>query len=134
MKRPSLFLILIFYHLLSSGQNQTNAIDSVLNYMHRKYFFDGVVLVAKKDSVIYRKAFGMANRDWNVENRMDTKFRLGSMSKQFIGYLTILLAKEGSLKLTDPVGRWLPEFSTTDKKNITIQNLLTHTSGIYDYT
>jgi CubicO group peptidase (beta-lactamase class C family) len=134
MKRRSLSLILIFSHLLSSAQNKTNAIDSVLNYMHGKYFFDGVVLVAKKDSVMYKKAFGLANRDWKIENRMDTKFRLGSMSKQFIGFLTIILAEEGRLKLTDPLGNWLPEFSITDKKNITIQNLLTHTSGIYDYT
>lgn len=134
MKRPFLFLILISWHLLSSAQNNKNSIDSVLSYMHRTYFFDGVVLVAKKDSVIYKDAFGLANRDWNIENRMDTKFRVGSMSKQFIGFLTIILAEEGRFKLTEPVGRWLPEFRVSDKKNITIQNLLTHTSGIYDYT
>src|SRR5260221_11367738 len=120
MKRSFFFLILIFSHLASSAQNKAYTIDSILNYMHKKYFFDGVVLVAKKDSIIYKKAFGLANRDWNIENRMDTKFRLGSMSKQFIGLLTFILAEEGRLKLTDRLGQWLPEFSIIDKKNITI--------------
>jgi CubicO group peptidase (beta-lactamase class C family) len=126
--------LFIYSQQLSFAQNATLQIDSLLNYMHNKYYFDGVVLVSAGNSVIYQKAFGLANRDWNIDNTIDTKFRLGSVSKQFIGFVIIKLAEEGKFKLDDPVGQYISEFNSIDKKNITILNLLTHTSGIFDYT
>ena len=135
IKKILLPLIIITYsQQISFAQNTTLQVDSLWNYMHNKYYFDGVVLVADGNSIIYQKAFGLANRDWNIENTIGTKFRLGSVSKQFIGFVTIKLAEEGKLKLGDPVRQYIPEFNSTDQKNITILNLLTHTSGIFDYT
>jgi CubicO group peptidase (beta-lactamase class C family) len=126
-------IITIYCQQISFAQNTTSQLDSLLNYMHIKYYFDGFVLVADGNSVIYQKAFGLANRDWNIDNTIDTKFRLGSVSKQFIGFVIIKLAEEGKLKLDDPVGQYISEFNSLDRK-ITILNLLTHTSGIFDYT
>ncbi len=134
MKQKRLLFIFLFCRLNSPAQSQLASIDSLMNFMHNTYLFDGVVLVANKDQVIYKKSFGKANRDWNIDNNLETKFRLGSVSKQFIGFLTLELAEEGKLKLSDPVALFVPAFASADKKNITIQNLLTHTSGIFDYT
>lgn len=125
---------MIYCQQISYGQNMTALFDTLLNYMHNKYNFDGVVLVADNNLIIYKKAFGLANRDWNISNTTDTKFRLGSVSKQFIGFVTLKLAEEGKLKLEDPVSKYLPGFNSSEKKNITIQNLLTHTSGVFNYT
>jgi CubicO group peptidase (beta-lactamase class C family) len=127
-------IIIIYCQQISFAQNTTSQLDSLLNYMHIKYYFDGFVLVADGNSVIYQKAFGLANRDWNIDNTIDTKFRLGSVSKQFIGFVIIKLAEEGKFKLDDPVSQYISEFNSIDRKNITILNLLTHTSGIFDYT
>jgi CubicO group peptidase (beta-lactamase class C family) len=126
--------IIICVQQISLAQNSALQVDSLLNYMHNKYYFDGVVLVAEGNVVIYQKAFGLANRDWNIDNTIDTKFRLGSVSKQFIGFVIIKLAEEGKLKLGDPVSKYIPKINSTGQKNITILNLLTHTSGIFDYT
>jgi CubicO group peptidase (beta-lactamase class C family) len=97
----NILITLIFINCvqISFAQKMTSQFDSLLNYMHNKYDFDGVVLVADGNTVIYQKAFGLANRDWNIDNTIDTKFRLGSVSKQFIGFVIIKLAEEGKLKL-----------------------------------
>src|SRR5436190_9072199 len=134
MKRAFLFFLMICFRQLLLGQSLTLKLDSVLHRMHNQYSFDGVVLVAHNSLPLYKKAFGWANRDWNVANTIDTKFRLGSVSKQFIRFIIHILTNAVKMKLDDNVDKYLPEFNSGDKKNITIQNLLTHTSGIFDYT
>jgi CubicO group peptidase (beta-lactamase class C family) len=134
IKKILITLIFIYSGQISFAQNMGSQLDSLLNFMHNTYYFDGFALMADGNSVIYQKAYGMANRDWNIGNTIDTKFRIGSISKQFIGFVLIKLAEEDRLKLTDPVSQYIPEFNSTDKKSITILNLLTHTSGIFDYT
>jgi CubicO group peptidase (beta-lactamase class C family) len=103
-------------------------------YMHAHYFFDGVVLAAKNDKLIYNKSFGLANRELKIKNSEETQFRLGSVSKQFIGFIIIKLAEEGELKFEDPISKYIKKFDAPDKKNITVNNLLSHSSGISNYT
>lgn len=92
-----------------------------------------VVLIAKDTEVLYRKAFGKANLELDVDMQPDHVFRLGSVTKQFTACAILRLAEEGRLSLQDDIRRFIPDFPHPDKK-ITIESLLTHTSGVKNYT
>jgi CubicO group peptidase (beta-lactamase class C family) len=95
--------------------------------------FSGTVLVARDGKPVFRKAYGLANREWNIPNTVDTKFRLGSITKQFTATLILHLAEQGKLKLDDPVSKYYTDAPAAWAK-ITVHHLLTHTSGIPSYT
>jgi CubicO group peptidase (beta-lactamase class C family) len=96
--------------------------------------FSGAVLVAHQGKVIYSKAFGMANREWSIPNTTDTKFRLASVSKQFCSMVVMQLVQEGKVKLDDKITRYLPYYRTDTGDKITLHHLMSHQSGIEDYT
>jgi len=91
------------------------------------------VLVARGNDVILDKGYGFANLEWEVPNSPSTKFRLGSITKQFTAASILLLAERGKLSVDDPVKKYLPDAPPAWDK-ITIFNLLTHTSGIPSFT
>ena len=91
------------------------------------------VLVKRGQEVLLRKGYGMANLELGVALQPDSVFEIGSITKQFTAAGILLLAERGRLRLDDEITRYLPDFPTHGKK-ITIQHLLTHTSGIADYT
>jgi CubicO group peptidase (beta-lactamase class C family) len=95
--------------------------------------FNGAVLVAQDGQLLLSKGYGMANFEWNIPAGPDTKFRLGSITKQFTGLAILLLEQDGKLKTSDPVSR---HFAAAPErwKPITIHHLLTHTSGIPNFT
>jgi CubicO group peptidase (beta-lactamase class C family) len=95
--------------------------------------FMGTVLVARDGAVVVDKAYGMANVEWDVPNTTVTKFRLGSITKQFTAAAILLLEERGKLKLDDRVKSYLPD-SPMAWDRITIFNLLTHTAGIPNFT
>lgn len=95
--------------------------------------FMGAVLVARGDAVILSKGYGFANLEWQIPNTPATKFRLGSLTKQFTAAAILLLAEQGRLSLEDPVSRHWPE-APAAWKAITIEHLLRHTSGIPNLT
>jgi D-alanyl-D-alanine carboxypeptidase len=95
--------------------------------------FTGSVLIASGGRVLLSKGYGMANREWSIPNTPRTKFRLGSVTKQFTATAIMQLETKGALSVDDPISRYVPD-SPPSWKDITIQNLLTHTSGIHDYT
>ena len=94
--------------------------------------FSGVVLVAKGDKVLVRRAYGLADRQWRIANRADTRFHLGSVGKMFTAAAIIKLANEGKLSLDDPLSKWVPEYPHSEAAEITLGQLLTHRSGIGD--
>ena len=96
--------------------------------------FSGAVLVADEGNVIYKQAFGLANREWDIPNTVDTKFRLASVSKQFCTMVIMQLFQEGKLKLTDKITDHLPYYRKDTGKKITIHHLMAHQSGIKDFT
>lgn len=96
--------------------------------------FSGAVLVAEKGKVIYKEAFGLANREWDIPNTTDTKFRLASVSKQFCSLLVMQLVQEGKLSLEDNITKHLPYYRKDTGDKITVHHLLCHQSGIKDYT
>lgn len=95
--------------------------------------FMGAVLVARDGQVVFEKAYGAANLEWDVANTTDTRFRLGSLTKQFTAASILLLEERGKLKLDDPVKTYLPDAPASWDK-VTLYNLLTHTSGIPNMT
>jgi CubicO group peptidase (beta-lactamase class C family) len=96
--------------------------------------FNGSVLVAANNRVFYKKAFGWANVEWEVRNQTDTKFRLGSISKQFTAMVVLRLVELGKLKLHEPIITYLPGFPVESGGKITLHHLLTHCSGIPNFT
>jgi len=95
--------------------------------------FMGSVLVARGSQVLLSKGYGSANLEWNIPNSPTTKFRLGSITKQFTAASILLLEERGKLSINDPVKKYLPDAPAAWDK-ITIFNLLTHTSGIPNFT
>ena len=98
-----------------------------------KQGFTGSALVARDGKVIFSKGYGMANAEWDVPNTPQTKFRLGSITKQFTAASILLLQERGKLGVQDPVCKYIAECPKAWEP-ITIHHLLTHTSGIPSYT
>lgn len=113
---------------------QTTAITHFMQYCETNFRFNGVVLIAEKDKIIYKHAYGKANEETNINNTLDTKFRLASISKQFTAFIVLQLVRNGSLSLDDHLAKFINVFNQPDKQNISIRNLLTHTSGLAEYT
>jgi len=98
-----------------------------------KQGFTGSALVAKDGKVVFSKGYGMANAEWDIPNTPQTKFRLGSITKQFTAASILLLQERGKLGVQDPVCKYIAECPKAWEP-ITIHHLLTHTSGIPSYT
>jgi D-alanyl-D-alanine carboxypeptidase len=95
--------------------------------------FAGAVLVARAGAIIHAGAHGLADRERQVANRLDTRFRIGSMTKMFTATAVLQLVQAGKLALDDPVGKHLTEHPNRDvAEKVTIQHLLTHTGGTGD--
>ncbi|MFN3753285.1 serine hydrolase domain-containing protein [Flavobacterium sp.] len=92
----------------------------------------GVFMVAKNDAIIYQNAFGKANLELEVPLTTDYVFQIGSMTKQFTAVAIMMLQQQGILNTNDLLSKYIPDFPSGDK--ITIHHLLTHTSGIKDFT
>ena len=95
--------------------------------------FMGAVLVERDGKVLLDQGYGSANLEWNVPNTPTTKFRLGSVTKQFTAASILLLEERGKLKVDDPVKKYMPDAPAAWDK-VTIYHLLTHTSGIPSFT
>jgi CubicO group peptidase (beta-lactamase class C family) len=95
-----------------------------------KHHVNGCVLVAKNDSIIYKKAYGYADFEWNVRNTLETKFKIGSISKQFTAFLILRLVQEGLLDLSSPIKNYIPSYRGEGVNVITVHHLLSHTSGL----
>jgi CubicO group peptidase (beta-lactamase class C family) len=131
------FLVVLVCNLLMvaavQAQKLNNQIDSlILAVMPDQQGPGGVFMVARKGKVFYQKAFGKANLELDVNLTTESVFQLGSMTKQFTAVAVLLLAQQGKLKVTDPINKYIPDYPGGDK--ITIHHLLTHTSGIKDFT
>ena len=94
--------------------------------------FSGSVLVSKDGKILFKKSYGMANYELNVPNTTKTKFRLASLTKSFTAIAIMQLQEKGLLTVEDFLNKYIPDFKNGGK--ITIHHLLTHTSGIPNFT
>ena len=95
--------------------------------------FSGSVLIARDGKVLVSKGYGLANREWEIPNTPQTKFRLGSITKQFTAAAVLLLEERGKLKVEDPICKFFDPCPAAWQP-VTVHHLLTHTSGIPSYT
>ena len=95
--------------------------------------FSGVVLIKRENEEIFSGAYGYANRSWGIKNSLETRFRIGSISKMFTAVSILQLIDSGKLDFDTSVVRYLGLEDTKIPEEVTIHSLLTHTSGIADY-
>ncbi|MBF03102.1 MAG: serine hydrolase [Flavobacterium sp.] len=130
----SLFLIaFLAFQTNSYSQATISKTDSIIGQTFRENEPGGVFLVAKDEEILYRKAFGKANLELEVPMQPDFIFEIGSMTKQFTAVAIAMLQEQGKLDFEDEIVKYIPDYPTQGNK-ITIHHLLTHTSGIKDFT
>lgn len=117
---------------LPSDQHIIFKADTYLSKLTKARLFSGSVLIARNGKVLVRKGYGKADRKKHVMNTAQTKFRIGSMTKQFTAMAILILQAQGKLNVQDRICTYLGDCPTTWQK-ITLHHLLTHTSGIPDF-
>jgi len=140
MKRPGLPLLLL--SLLCSLAPRTAAdasdtaakIDGLMAQYTDCCAFTGTVLVSDHDKIIFKNGYGLADREWNIPNTPDVKFRIGSITKQFTSMLVMQQVAKGTVRLDAHIIDYLPYYRKDTGSRITISQLLSHTSGIPSYT
>jgi len=96
--------------------------------------FSGAVLVARAGKPVFTATYGLADREKKIPNKLDTRFRLGSMNKMFTAVAVLQLVQAGKIKLTDPVGKYLTDYPNQEvASRVTIHHLLTHSGGTGDF-
>lgn len=141
-RRPShapALLLLLLLALQPAALAQTGdadvagALDEVMSKAYPADEPGAAVIVVRDGKTLLRKGYGMADMELGVRVEPDMVFRLGSITKQFTAVAIMMLAEQGKLALTDDVTKFLPDYPTGGKA-ITVEHLLTHTSGIKSYT
>lgn len=134
-----LYLIIIFtgFSTLSFGQSKQDKelvkqIDKSISDNYKNYTPGCAILIAKKDEVLLEKGYGIANIELNVPMKSEMVFRIGSITKQFTAMAILQLVDKGQIALTDSIQKFIKDFHFKGE-TITIENLLTHTSGIKGY-
>jgi CubicO group peptidase (beta-lactamase class C family) len=128
----SRFTLSVFLAGLCFAQDPAR-LDQIVQSYVTEHKFMGTVLVARGDQTIFNRAYGSANLEWDVPNTIATKFRLGSVTKQFTAASILLLEERGKLSVNDPVKKYMSDAPAAWDK-VTIFHLLTHTSGVADFT
>ena len=132
MDRILLALTLTLLTTADAKAQMTRHLDSLIRTRLPEVAPGCAVLVAKDDRIIYQKGFGSANLELNTPMKPEMIFRIGSTTKQYTAIAILQLVEKGLLSLHDTIQRFLPTFPSKGHP-ITIENLLTHTSGIIDY-
>ncbi|MFW6289926.1 MAG: serine hydrolase [Mariniphaga sp.] len=135
MKKLTFLILMLVIFSLGSAFSQQNekSFDEVFNTYNFENSPGFAVLVTKNEEVLYRKAFGFANLELEVKLKPEHIFRIGSITKQFTAAAILKLAEQGKLSLQDDITKYIKDFPTHGH-TITIEHLLTHTSGIKSYT
>lgn len=135
MFKPCLRFFLAAFVLvrIALAQDIAAQLDHVLTGYQQNRAFIGSALVAKNGKILLEKGYGMANIEFGVPNTPDTKFRLGSITKQFTATSILQLEEQGKLSVSDLACKYVPECPDSWKA-VTIHELLSHTSGIPSYT
>jgi CubicO group peptidase (beta-lactamase class C family) len=117
-----------------SERQMITAIKAFMNKLAAADAFSGTLLVAKDDKPIFKAMYGLANKGYNVPNRLDTKLNIASITKMFTAIAITQLVEQGKLSYTDTVGKILPDYPNKQvAEKVTIHHLLSHTSGMSDY-
>jgi len=135
MRQFFLFAFLTIGVLKSKGQTSNDIIvrlDDYLKSAHNAYRFNGVALVLHKDEVVLNKGYGYSDMSSKTLNTPETRFPVLSITKTLTSTVILKLQDEGKLSVKDKLSKYFPDYPNGSK--ITIHHLLTHSSGIYNYT
>ncbi len=132
-KKITILLISLTIGQIGFTQEKKIRLREIMKTYHNYNMFDGAVLVAENGEIIYKDAFGLANREWDIPNKTDTKFMIGSVSKPLTATLMLIQAQKGLIDLDNTIEDYLPEFKNKPAAKVKIRQLLTHTSGIPNY-
>ncbi len=134
MKKLTFLLVLLLAISANTySQKLENQLDALMVKQYRPDGPGAVALVVKDGKILYRKAFGMANLELDVEMKPESVFRIGSITKQFTAVAILKLRDQGKLSLDDELTKYIKDYPT-DGNTVTIKHLLTHTSGVKSYT
>lgn len=137
IKRINIFVTLLLIILICCpivfAQEIEPKVDEYINAYMKMNRFSGSILIAQQGKILVSKGYGMANYEHDVPNTPQTKFRLGSITKQFTSMAIMQLQERGLLDVNDHVVKYIPDYAEVGNK-ITIHHLLTHTSGIPNFT
>lgn len=126
----AIVVVTCVFVIVSSPVYSKSKAEEIDTFMQSKPLFNGVILVSEKGRVIFNKGYGYANFEWKIPNSPKTKFKIGSITKQFTAMLILQLAEAGKIALNDTISDYLPNYRRDTGKQITIHHLLTHTSGL----
>jgi CubicO group peptidase (beta-lactamase class C family) len=127
-------ILIALLSIAAMAQDLAPKADEIVNAYVKQAKFSGSVLVAKGGKVILSKGYGMANYELEVPNTPQTRFRLGSITKQFTSMAIAQLVERGLVKIEDPITKYLPDYPKETGDKVTVYHLLTHTSGIPSFT
>ncbi len=133
MKKSVILIISLLCSFQTNALLDTKKVDSILNDLFDKNGPGGVALIVKDGKTLYRKAFGMANLEYDIKMTPDNIFQIGSITKQFTAVAILQLVEQGKINLDDDITKFIKDYPTHGH-TITIEHLLTHTSGIKSYT
>lgn len=128
------FICLVIFSATILAQSKAQKIESLVNLYEEYDQFNGSILVTEKGEVVFKGGFGYANMEWGIPNASNTKHRLGSITKQFTAVLVLQLVEQGKIDLHVPITTYLTDYPKETAEKITVHHLLTHTSGIPNYT
>jgi len=126
-------LLILSASAADSPADLSHKMDQLLSDIYSADAPGASILVVKDGKTLLRKAYGMANLEHNIPLRSDMVFRIGSVTKQFTSTAIMMLVEQGKIKLKDSITEYLPKYPLQGHQ-ITIENLLNHTSGIKSYT
>jgi CubicO group peptidase (beta-lactamase class C family) len=132
VKKYILFAWAICLSYSAIPQTISEKIDTLLTAYEKVSFFNGSVLVARKGTIIFEKGYGYKNKKALLPNDPNTIFQIGSITKQFTSAIILQLKEKQKLSLQDKLSKYIPDYPNGDQ--ITIEHLLTHTAGVYNYT
>ncbi|MEO1437759.1 MAG: serine hydrolase domain-containing protein, partial [Bacteroidota bacterium] len=129
-------LALVILPMLQSqqviAQDLKSQADQFIDVLEKNDEFTGIAFLAKGDEILYQRTGGMAVYEWDIPIGTDTRFCLASVSKQFTAAAILILEQDEKLKVEDSISNFFPDFPNGEQ--ITIHQLLTHTSGIPNFT
>ena len=134
VKAVALVIALVLWTGTLAAQDKARAVDALLTAYQHAGVFNGAALVSENGNVIFKKGFGFADFEWKIPNTADTRFRVGSITKQFTATLVMQLVEEGRLSLEATLSGVLPYYRKDTGAKVTVHHLLTHTAGIPSYT
>lgn len=126
-------LLMIFFVFYGYSQSTNSQIEKYLDQLDNEDF-SGTILVAHKDEILQERSYGYSSLEYDVENKIDTKFNIASITKMFTAVATLQLYEQGTLELKKPIGNYLPDYPIKlVRDSITVHQLLTHTSGLNNF-